>query len=129
VARAFRPNSTRALLVGAAVVLGLASAAAAQQADPQQQPPINSTQSLHLPENPQFFGTAMPPVIKATAIVNGDVITQTDVDQRLALLAIANGNEIPPDQVDALRQQVLSNLIDETLQIQAAATEKIEIKK
>jgi peptidyl-prolyl cis-trans isomerase SurA len=71
----------------------------------------------------------MPPVIKATAIINGDVITQTDVDQRLALLAIANGNEIPADQVDALRQQVLRNLIDETLQIQAAKTDKIEIKK
>ena len=116
-------------MAGAAVALGLASGAVAQQADPQAQPPINSTQSLHLPENPQFFGTAMPSVIKATAIVNGDVITQTDVDQRLALLAIANGNEIPPDQVDALRQQVLSNLIDETLQIQAATTEKIDIKK
>ena len=49
----------------------------------------------------------MPSVIKATAIVNGDVITQTDVDQRLALLAIANGSQIPADQVDALRQQVL----------------------
>jgi len=71
----------------------------------------------------------MPPESKATAIVNGDVITQTDVDQRLALLAIANGNEIPADQVDALRQQVLRNLIDETLQIQAAKTDKIEIKK
>jgi peptidyl-prolyl cis-trans isomerase SurA len=116
-------------MAGAAVALGLASGAVAQQADPQAQPPINSTQSLHLPENPQFFGTAMPSVIKATAIVNGDVITQTDVDQRLALLASANGNEIPPDQVDALRQQVLSNLIDETLQIQAATTEKIDIKK
>ena len=116
-------------MAGAAVVLGLASGATAQQADPQAQPPINSTQSLHLPENPQFFGTAMPSVIKATAIVNGDVITQTDVDQRLALLAIANGNDIPPDQVDALRQQVLSNLIDETLQIQSATAEKIDIKK
>ena len=37
----------------------------------------------------------MPSVVKATAIVNGDVITQTDVDQRLALLAIANGGQIP----------------------------------
>ncbi len=70
----------------------------------------------------------MPSVIKATALVNGDVITQTDVDERLALLAIANGNEIPADQVDALRQQVLRNLIDETLQIQAAKDDKIEIK-
>ena len=70
----------------------------------------------------------MPSVVKATAIVNGDVITQTDVDQRLALLAIANGGKIPAEEVDRLRQQVLRNLIDETLQIQAAKTEKITIK-
>jgi peptidyl-prolyl cis-trans isomerase SurA len=130
VARTFRPNSTRALYAGAAVLLAIASAAAAQQqaADRPSQP-INSTQSLHLPENPEVFGTAMPAIIKATAIVNGDVITGTDVDQRLALLAIANGNEIPADQVDALRQQVLRNLIDETLQIQAAKADKIDVRK
>lgn len=129
-ARAFRLNSTRALLTGAAVLLAVASAAAAQQADDQQSPQINSAQSLHLPQNPVVFGNAIPPVIKATAIVNGDVITQTDVEQRLALLAIANGtDQIPADQVDALRQQVLRNLIDETLEIQAAKNEKIEVKK
>lgn len=116
-------------MAGAAVILGFSTVAVAQQSAVQEQPPINTTQSLHLPENPTFFGSGMPPIIKATALVNGDVITQTDVDQRLALLAIANGSEIPPDQVDALRQQVLSNLIDETLQIQAATTEKIDIKK
>ena len=71
----------------------------------------------------------MPSVVKATAIVNGDVITQTDIDQRLALLAIANGGQIPADEIERLRQQVLRNLIDETLQIQAAKTEKIEIKQ
>jgi peptidyl-prolyl cis-trans isomerase SurA len=70
----------------------------------------------------------MPSVIKATAIVNGDVITQTDVDQRLALLAIANGGKIAPEEAERLRQQVLRNLIDETLQIQSAKTEKITIK-
>ncbi len=101
----------------------------AQQAADQQSPPVNSSQSLNLPENPQLFGTTMPSVIKATAIVNGDVITQTDVDQRLQFLSIANGQPIPAEQVEALRQQVLRNLIDETLQIQAAKAEKIEIKK
>jgi len=129
VARAFRSNSTRALCAGAAVLLALASGAAAQQnSNPPPTPPVNTTQSLHLPENPEVFGTAMPSVIKATAIVNGDVITGTDVDQRLALLAISSGNEIPPDQIDVLRQQVLRNLIDETLQIQAAKADKIEVK-
>jgi peptidyl-prolyl cis-trans isomerase SurA len=89
---------------------------------------VNSAKALKLPENAEVFGTAMPSVIKATAIVNGEVITQTDVDQRLALLAIAQGGEIPAGEVDRLRQQVLRNLIDETLQIQAAKTEKIEVK-
>ena len=71
----------------------------------------------------------MPSVIKATAIVNGDVITQTDVDQRLALLAIAKGGKIPANEVDRLREQVLRNLIDETLEIQAAKAEKIDVKQ
>jgi len=125
VARAFRLNSTRTLCAAAAIALGIATGAAAQQSDA----PVNSTQSLHLPENPQLFGATMPSVIKATAIVNGDVITQTDVDQRLAFLAIANGQNVPTDQIDTLRQQVLRNLIDETLEIQAAKTEKIDVKQ
>jgi len=81
-----------------------------------------------LPENPQLFGTVMPSVVKATAIVNGEIITQTDIDQRLTLLAISNGGRIPADEVQRLRQQILRNLIDETLQIQAAKSEEIEIK-
>ena len=118
------------MVAGAAILLGFATAAAGQQADDQNtSPPINSSQSLHLPENPELFGTTMPSVIKATAIVNGDVITQTDVDQRIAFLSIANGQPIPTDQIDELRQQLLRNLIDETLEIQAAKTEKIEVKK
>jgi peptidyl-prolyl cis-trans isomerase SurA len=42
-------------------------------------------------------------------------------------LAIANEGRLPADQVDQLRQQVLRNLIDETLQIQAAKTAEIEV--
>ncbi|HUE78160.1 MAG TPA: peptidylprolyl isomerase [Sphingomicrobium sp.] len=70
----------------------------------------------------------MPSVVKATAIINGEIITQTDIDERLALLAIANGGRIPADEIDRLRQQVLRNLIDEALQIQAAKAEEITIK-
>jgi peptidyl-prolyl cis-trans isomerase SurA len=123
-------NRTRALVASAAVALGLASGAVAQDTQqPSDQSTAKSTQSLKLPENPQLFGTAMPSVVKATAIVNGDVLTQTDIDQRLALLAIANGGQIPAEEVQRLREQVLRNLIDETLQIQAAKTEKIDIKQ
>ncbi|MEO7564897.1 MAG: peptidylprolyl isomerase [Sphingomicrobium sp.] len=116
-----------AAVLSAAAFAGAASA----QVGPGENDPaaVNSAQSLRLPSAPQVFGTAMPSVIKATAIINGDIVTQTDIDQRLALLAIANGGEIPADELDRLREQVLRNLIDETLQIQAAKTAKIEIKQ
>ena len=121
------------LIASATTALGLASGAMAQQSAPQPQAAaptaVNSTQSLRLPQNPQVFGTAMPSVVKATAIVNGEVITQTDISQRMALLAIANGGQIPEEERQRLSEQVLRNLIDETLQIQAAKVEKIEIKK
>ncbi len=105
-------------------MLAVAGTALAQQAADEP----SSTSALRLPENPQLFGSAMPSVIKASAIVNGEIITQTDIDQRLALLAIANGSRLPADELDRLRQQVLRNLIDETLQIQAAKQAEITIK-
>ncbi|MEO7366219.1 MAG: peptidylprolyl isomerase [Sphingomicrobium sp.] len=114
----------------AALILAIAGTAFAQEAAPPLEAGStpNSTAALRLPENPQLFGSTMPSVVKATAIVNGEIITQTDIDQRLALLVIANGGRLPADEVERLRQQVLRNLIDESLQIQAAAAEKITIK-
>jgi len=118
------------IVAGGALALLAGSGAVAQDSGQADNPSAaNSTESLKLPENPQLFGKAMPSVVKATAIVNGDVITQTDVQQRLALLAIANGGQIPPDQLQPLSEQVLRNLIDETLEIQAAKQEKIDVKK
>jgi peptidyl-prolyl cis-trans isomerase SurA len=123
VAAAIHSFPTRALYACAAIAVSIATAAAAQNAG--QTGPANkqgSASALRLPSNPQLFGTAMPSVVKATAIVNGEVITQTDVDQRLALLAISSGGKLPTDQIDQLR-----NLIDETLQIQAAKAAEIEV--
>ena len=117
----------RALGAAALGALAVATAAAAQQTEPAPEQ-TNTAKSLNLPENGQVFGTAMPSVIKATAIVNGEVITQTDVDQRLQLLAISQGTQIPAAEADRLRQQILRNLIDETLEIQAAKADKIEVK-
>jgi peptidyl-prolyl cis-trans isomerase SurA len=123
-------NRPRVLIAGGTLALLVASGAIAQDAgQADDQPQVNSSESLKLPEHPQLFGNAMPSVIKATAIVNGSVITQTDIQQRLALLAIANGGQIPADQIQPLSEQVLRNLIDETLEIQAAKDDKIDVKQ
>ncbi len=124
---AFGRTSTRALYSVATLAILAGTSAIAQQAQPPA-PEVDTTRSLRLPQNPQLFGTSMPSVVKATALINGDIITQTDIDQRVALLAMTNDGPIPADEIDRLRQQVLRNLIDETLQIQAAKAEKIEIK-
>ncbi len=119
---------TRTRVGIAALAVGLATAALAQtNSAPATEAARPGSRPLNLPENVQLFGTTMPSVVKATAIVNGEVITQSDIDQRLAFLAIANGGEIPADQMEQLRQQVLRNLIDETLQIQAAKADKIDV--
>ena len=107
-----------ALLALTVVVAGAASA---------QDQGASSTSILNLPANPTVFGGSLPMIVKATAIVNGEVITQTDIDQRVALLAIANGGKVPDEELDRVRQQVLRNLIDETLQIQAAKAAEIKV--
>lgn len=114
-----------------AVAMALAAASAADSADAQQ---VAGTQNasqrqaaaLQLPDL-TVYGTVDPNVRKATAIVNGDIITDTDVDHRLALVLIANGGKISPEERDVLRLQVLRNLIDEKLQIQEAAENEVSV--
>jgi len=88
-----------------------------------------ATQQLNLPKDVTVFGKGDPNVRKATAIVNGRIITGTDVDQRLALIITANGGKVSDEEKERLRVQVLRNLIDETLQIQEAAANDIKVDK
>lgn len=83
---------------------------------------------LDIPEGLTLYGNADPNVRTATAVVNGEVITGTDVDQRLALVMSANQNaEMSDEDISRLRLQVLRNLIDETLQIQAAQADEMTV--
>ncbi|MEI6418169.1 MAG: peptidylprolyl isomerase, partial [Sphingomonadales bacterium] len=74
-----------------------------------------------------LMGTVDPNMRKAQAIVNGEVITDTDVDQRLNLVVAANGGKISDEEMQRLRLQVMRNLIDEQLQLQEAASNDIRI--
>ncbi|HEY5724143.1 MAG TPA: peptidylprolyl isomerase [Allosphingosinicella sp.] len=85
---------------------------------------------ISLPTKVDFLGTGDPNVRKATAIVNGDVITATDVDHRLALIILgAQGQQISAEEMERLRAQVLRNLVDETLEIQAAEAKDIKVEQ
>lgn len=99
--------------------------ATAQTVEDDAPPTTNPT--IKLPNDISILGKADPKVRKATAIVNGEIITGTDVDQRLALIQYSNGGNIPADELERLRLQVVRNLIDETLQIQEAKSNKIDV--
>lgn len=86
------------------------------------------TTSINIPGNVQIYGDAKPNVYRPSATVNGEIITATDIEQRLALIRIANSEMVlQPEEEQRLRQQVFSNLIDEKLQIQEARAADISI--
>jgi peptidyl-prolyl cis-trans isomerase SurA len=80
-----------------------------------------------LPEDITIFGKTDPNRRAATAVVNGYVITGTDIDQRVALVTASSDAPISDEELLVLRVQVLRNLIDETLKIQAAEASKLKV--
>ena len=80
------------------------------------------------PNDIVVLGKSDPQVRKATALVNGDVITDTDLEQRLNLVVAANGGKVGDDERERLKLQVLRNLIDERLQIQEAKAKEITVE-
>jgi len=85
------------------------------------------TGQLDIPDTVHFVGKQDPGIRKATAIVNGEVITGSDIDHRLALVIASSNQQPAPEELERVRAQVLRNLIDETLEIQAAAQEDITV--
>ena len=108
----------RAAIVLIAPVLSVVAAAQSGAPDGQ----------LDIPRNVQFVGKQDPGIRKATAIVNGEVITGSDIDHRLALMIASSNVQLPPEELERVRAQILRNLIDETLQIQAAAQQELNIE-
>jgi peptidyl-prolyl cis-trans isomerase SurA len=121
--KAARKGRTVALI---ASLLLAGTAGTAQTVEDNSVPQTN----LDIPDNLQIFGKLDPNIRKATAIVNGTVITETDVDQRSALIALANNlqmSQLGAEEQDRLKLQVLRQLIDEQLQIQEAKAQDITV--
>ena len=112
-----------ALVTGVAAITALTPASSQTVADE------SLTQAtLDIPGGGQLLAKPNDPnVRRATAVVNGEIITGTDVDHRLALIVAANNDQLPPEEVERFRAQILTNLIDESLQIQEAAANEVEV--
>lgn len=122
----------RAVLAGVltlSLTVSLAPLPVLGQANQDVTPPAatDADGNLNLPANPQFFGKMDPNHRHATAVINGEIITGTDIDQRFALFANASAGKLSAEEQERLRAQVLRNLIDETLEIQEAKSNDITI--
>jgi peptidyl-prolyl cis-trans isomerase SurA len=115
------------LMIASVTALMPVSSAYAQTVQDEELNAPSST--LDIPESVTLFGKRDPNVRRATALVNGEVITETDVEQRLALVVLANSGKVSDEEKNRLRVQVLRNLIDETLQIQEAAAKDIRVPR
>ncbi|MBD2841276.1 peptidylprolyl isomerase [Erythrobacter rubeus] len=118
--KVFSKNYAGLIAAGlAALALPSAPIAAQNQSgSTQAQPTANNP--FGIPDDFSIFDQNSTGERSATAVVNGYVITGTDIDQRVALVTAASENELSPQELERLRVQVLRNLIDETLKIQAA---------
>ncbi|WP_209348131.1 peptidylprolyl isomerase [Pontixanthobacter sp. CEM42] len=86
-----------------------------------------STGGINIPDNISFLQNNDPNNRTATAVVNGTIITGTDIDHRMAIMFPTEGEPVPKEQRDFQRAQVVRNLIDETLQIQAAIAQEMPV--
>lgn len=61
-------------------------------------------------------------------VVNKDVITAADVDQRLRLMNLGAGKPVTTPVPDNIRKQVIQGMIEECLQLQAAKAKKMKVE-
>jgi peptidyl-prolyl cis-trans isomerase SurA len=81
-------------------------------------------------------GKASPPAqgggagnaMNIVAVVNGDVISRGDVENRRRLFALSSGLPVTNDVLDRLTPQVTQQLIDERLRLQEAQRKKIVVQ-
>jgi peptidyl-prolyl cis-trans isomerase SurA len=92
-----------------------------------QTPPPNAAEAGAAPFSLSPVGN--PNTQSVAAIVNDYVISEYDVNQRVALVLVTSGIQQPTEEMlGQVREQVLTSLQDETLQLQEASEREIVIQ-
>ncbi len=112
----------RLLALSAVLPVVLSTAAWAQQSGtPQAKPPTR-------PAAPTTAKPAAPPDSAIVAVVNGDVISRGDVENRRRLFAISTGLPVTNEVLERLSGQVTRQLIDERLRLQEAQRRRVVVQ-
>jgi peptidyl-prolyl cis-trans isomerase SurA len=112
------PKAAAILAAGLVAVAATAQPGAQRAAQGPAMQPAPAGPRLDIPQDVNFVGSPQNRnVARATAIVNEEIITRSDIDQRLALLMVGQKAQLPENELEAARAQILRTLIDEALQI------------
>ncbi len=111
--RPARFRGRKALMAVASAMLSLSALASAAQAQ--------STAA------PKAAPSGPPPGIRIVAVVEGDVITNGDVESRTRLFAMSTGLPMASEVLTRLKPQIVNQLVDERLRIQAVRDHKIVV--
>ena len=79
------------------------------------------------PARPALPDTSSALAAGIVAVVNGDVISNGDVENRTRLFALSTGQPQTPEVLDRLRPQVRQQLVDERLRLQEVQRRKIAV--
>jgi peptidyl-prolyl cis-trans isomerase SurA len=101
-----RFRSRLGLVAGLALLLGLTHPSAAAPGDAVRPP---------------------PPGVRIVAVVEGEPITNDDVESRTRLFAMSTGLPMASEVIERLKPQIVRQLIDERLRIQAARNQKVVV--
>jgi len=85
------------------------------------------TGALAAPRHVPVPAIAPVQAIRIVAVVNGQPITNDDVDNRTRLFALATGLPVAPDMLDRLKPQIVRQLIDERLRMQEVARQHVVV--
>ena len=112
----------------AAALLGFAALAAGAQFATPQPPASPAAPSSRLDTRLSNTPSRVVPVDRIVAVVNDEVITQNDLNERVGLVVRQfqrQGGQLPP--ADALNRQILERMVNDLLQVQLAKETGIRV--
>ncbi|GAN53684.1 peptidyl-prolyl cis-trans isomerase [Tanticharoenia sakaeratensis NBRC 103193] len=127
-APSLRPHRRMGRTARLALLLGTSLFAAATQHARAQTPAHHH--HAHAKTQPKAAASPAPedpPEDAIVAVINGQVLTQRDVDSRGRLFALSTGQDISPELMSRLRPQIVHQLVDERLKVQEILSRHINI--
>lgn len=79
------------------------------------------------PTSDEVIARSGVPASAVAAVVNDAVVTTFDVRQRMKLMLMSSGGQIPPEALPQLQAQALRDLVEEKLKLQETAEFELEV--